>query len=230
MRLDLTKNLAYDRLTRKILRQELKSDSNCIDIGCHKGEILNLMLGFSPHGIHFGFEPLPSLFDDLSVKYKNTAKIYNLALSDKTGTSNFQFVKNAPAYSGFRKRKYDISNPEIEEIEVETAKLDDVISLDQKIDLIKIDVEGAELLVLKGAKQLLLKNKPFIIFECGLGANDFYESSPSDLFNFISIELGLQISLLKSFLDGSKPLTLFEFEKYFDTNEEYYFITHKRLI
>ena len=48
---------------------------------------------------------------------------------------------------------------------VELKKLDDVIPTDVTIDFIKIDVEGAELGVLKGAKNVLLKNKPIIIFE-----------------------------------------------------------------
>jgi len=41
LRIDLTKNIYYDRLTLKILDKVVKPNSNCIDIGCHKGEIMN---------------------------------------------------------------------------------------------------------------------------------------------------------------------------------------------
>lgn len=35
LHLDLTKNLKYDRLTRKIFKKYIKKDNNCIDVGCH---------------------------------------------------------------------------------------------------------------------------------------------------------------------------------------------------
>jgi len=224
LHLDLTKNLEYDRLTKAIMRKTIKSDSNCIDIGCHKGEILDIVLSCSPKGTHFGFEPLPHLNENLKKKYGKVATILPYALSDNNGTSTFQFVKNAPAYSGIRKRKYDINNPEIEEIEVEIKKLDEVIPNNLKIDFIKIDVEGAEFGVLKGAKVLLKKYKPTIIFEFGLGASDFYNTKPKDIFDLMTNEVGLQIYTLSSFLKKGNPLTLDKFDNLFHSNEEYYFI------
>jgi FkbM family methyltransferase len=76
----------------------------------------------------------------LTRKYKNKALIFPYALSDNDGYSTFQLVKNAPAYSGIKKRKYDISNPEIEEIKVELKTLDEVVPLNEKIHFIKIDL------------------------------------------------------------------------------------------
>jgi FkbM family methyltransferase len=184
--LDLTKNLKYDRLTGLILKKQLKKNSNCIDIGCHKGEILNLMLKYSPEGNHYAFEPIPYLFEELKNKYNKKDNIFPYALSDKSGETTFQYVKNAPAYSGIKRRRYDISNPEIEEIKVELKTLDEIIPSNEKIHLIKIDVEGGEFGVLKGAKNLLKSNKPIVIFECGMGASDFYGTKPKDIFNYIS--------------------------------------------
>ena len=116
--LDVTKNLQYDRLTKIIMKKMIKKNSNCIDIGCYKGEILELMLQYAPEGKHYAFEPIPYLFATLEKKFKNKVQIFPYALSDNKGFSTFQFVKNAPAYSGLKRRKYNISNPEIEEIEV----------------------------------------------------------------------------------------------------------------
>ena len=189
LHLDLTKNLKYDRLTKKILKKHLKRDSNCIDVGCHKGEILDLMLCYAPDGKHYAFEPIPYLFNNLKTKYKNKkVEIFPYALSDNSGESTFQLVKNAPAYSGIKKRRYDISNPDIEEIKVTLKTLDEIIPADEQIHLIKIDVEGGEFGVLKGAKDLLKKNKPTIIFECWKGGSDYYGTTPNDLYDFISNE------------------------------------------
>lgn len=225
LKFDLTKNLEYDRLTRLILKKIIKEDSNCIDVGCHKGEILDMFLKFSPKGKHFAFEPIPYLFRQLENKYRNKAFIYPFALSDRKGITTFQLVKNAPAYSGINRRKYDIAHPEIEEIDVELRTLDEVIPPAMKIDVIKIDVEGGEFGVLKGAKELLLRNHPVVIFECGMGASDYYGTNPLDLYNFLNEETGLRIYTLKAFIKGNKPLTAKEFEECFKTNSDYYFIS-----
>ena len=222
--LDLTKNLQYDRFTKEIMKKNIDKNHNCIDIGCHKGEILNIILKYAPNGKHYAFEPIPYLFEELTKKYADRATICPYALSDTPGFSTFQFVKNAPAYSGIKKRKYDISNPEIEEINVELKTLDELIPADEKIHFLKIDVEGGEFGVIKGAKELLKRNKPTILFECGKGASDYYGTNPLDLYIFITNEIGLQIFTLKSYMKDNLPLTAVDFEKCFNTNSEYYFV------
>jgi FkbM family methyltransferase len=224
LHLDITKNLAYDRLTNKILTQSISKNANCIDIGCHKGEILELIIKLAPQGTHFGFEPIPELFQNLQQKFASKATILPFALSDKNGTSTFQFVKNAPAYSGINKRKYAVETPDIEEINVELKKLDEVIPNHVKVDLIKIDVEGGEFAVLKGAKQLLIKNKPIVIFECGLGASEYYGTNPNELFQYLNTEIGLKIFTLKAFINKQNALTESSFVNLYQTNKEYYFV------
>lgn len=227
LHLDLTKNLEYDRLTRQIMRKVLTINSSCIDVGCHKGEILDLMLRYSPEGKHFAFEPIPFLYKNLEIKYAKKASIYPYALSDQTGETSFQFVKNAPAYSGIKQRSYKVAEPDIEEINVSLKKLDDVIPNDQPIDFIKIDVEGAEYGVMKGAAHLLKKHKPTILFECGMGASDYYDTDPAKLYDFLTIEIGLKIYTLKHFIKGQPKLETLEFVSCFNQNTEYYFIATK---
>ncbi|MFN8361297.1 MAG: FkbM family methyltransferase [Candidatus Kapaibacterium sp.] len=226
LHLDLNKGLEYDRLTKVILQKVIRQDSNCIDVGCHVGEILDIMLNQSPRGSHFGFEPIPSFYTALHNTYKNRATIYPYALSDSDGMTTFQFVKNAPAFSGIQKRQYAVSTPEIEEITVEMKKLDDVIPADIPITLIKIDVEGAEFPVLKGARNLLLRNKPTIIFECGLGASDFYGTKPESVYNFLTTDIGLKISTLRMYLNSKMSLSEHEFCDLYLTNKEYYFVAY----
>ncbi len=226
LHLDITKNLEYDRLTKLIMKKVINAGSNCIDVGCHKGEILDTIIKRSPNGQHFAFEPIPYLYDQLKATYSLQASIYPYALSDSSGTTTFQLVKNAPAYSGIKKRSYQVETPDIEEITVVLKTLDEVIPPDVKIDLIKIDVEGGEFGVLKGANNLLKKSKPVIIFESGLGASDYYGTNPADLYNYITTDIGLKISTLKSFINKDNALTLAEYEKAFNSNSEYYFIAY----
>lgn len=228
-KIDLTKNLKYDRLTLKLFNKILCPDSNCIDIGCFKGEILDEILKRSPQGTHFAFEPIPVFYRALEQKYKNrkNLNILNVALSDKIGETLFNYVVNAPAYSGIKKRNYDGKQPVIEELTVKTDTLDNIfknLKSDLKIELIKIDVEGAEFKVLNGALDTIRNYKPMIIFEFGLGASEFYNTTPGDIFEFFNDKCNYSIYLIERFLDNSEPLTLQNFETIYADNKEYYFI------
>jgi len=225
--LDLTKNLKYDRLTSQIMAKVLKNDSNCVDVGCHKGEMLELMLRFAPDGNHYAFEPIPAMFEGLKVKFpKKNIHIFPMALSDRKGTTSFNFVRNAPAYSGIMKRKYDVKEPDIEEINVKLDLMDNLIPKEMPVHFIKIDVEGAEYGVLRGAKNILMKDKPFIVFEFGLGASEFYKTTPEMIFGFLVNDCGLKISNLGDWLNGHNPLTLDAFSATYQNAKEYYFLAH----
>ncbi|SDL27965.1 methyltransferase, FkbM family [Catalinimonas alkaloidigena] len=224
LRLDLTKNLEYDRLTRLIMQRVIHSRSNCIDVGCHKGEILQQILTYAPDGQHYAFEPIPYFFKQLQATYPRRVTLYPYALADQAGTSSFQFVKNAPAYSGIRRRHYAVAQPDIEEIEVEIATLDDLIPADVPIHFMKIDVEGGEFAVLKGGKKLLKRHKPVVVFECGLGASDYYGTDPLELYTFLTREVGLKLATLKAFVQSKEALSPEAFKNYFHNNQEYYFI------
>ncbi|MBK8747635.1 MAG: FkbM family methyltransferase [Saprospiraceae bacterium] len=172
--IDFTKNQIYDRQTRQVIAKVCRHDSNCIDVGCHKGEVMDIILRCAPDGKHFGFEPIPSMYESLKKKYDGTnCEIINLALSEQKGTTSFNHVVSNPAYSGMKARKYARKDEEIEKIEVRMDRLDNIIPSDLQITLIKIDVEGAEYQVLSGSTGLLQRQRPFVVFEHGLGASDF---------------------------------------------------------
>jgi len=94
-----------------------------------------------------------------------------------------------------------------------------------KLDFIKIDVEGAELEVLRGAEQTIKRNKPYIIFEHGIGAAVHYGTGPDDIFNFFS-GCEMKISLLKDWIRNKKELTRDSFSKQFYKDLNYYFIAY----
>ena len=61
----LSKGDYDDMVSEFVMRDVLKADSNCVDIGCHLGDVLESMLRFAPNGVCFAFEPLPKLFEHL---------------------------------------------------------------------------------------------------------------------------------------------------------------------
>jgi FkbM family methyltransferase len=221
--LDITQNLKYDRLTKKIIKDYIQTDYNCIDIGCHKGEILEMMLVQAPKGTHFAFEPLPDYYEELKTNFSSKATIFPFALANEMGQTTFHYVKNAPAYSGIQKRKYAVEEPEIEKIHVEVKKLDEVIPEGVQIDFIKIDVEGGEFDVMRGGEKLLNKYKPLLIFEFGKGASDFYNVKPIEIFEFLS-KVGYSVYTLENFVSNKVPFKLIDFEKVYNENAEYYFV------
>jgi FkbM family methyltransferase len=221
-----SKNHLYDLQTKRIIRHHLNDNSNCIDVGCYKGEILDLFLDRSPQGMHWAFEPIPSLFADLLRKYKNTANctVLNYALSDQAGTAFFNYVISNPSYSGLLKREYDRPFEQDEQIQVKTELLDNLIPEDITIHLIKIDVEGAELLVLNGARKLITRSRPIIIFEHGQGASNYGETSEK-VFNFFN-ELSMKISTMGKFLKKLDALSFKEFQDHYYSKKDYYFIAY----
>jgi FkbM family methyltransferase len=226
LHLDLTKNLKYDRLTKNIISRTVKTNTICVDIGAHKGEILDLFIRQAPGIMHFAFEPIPDLYQKLNTKYLKHCNVFPCALGDVEGETPFQYVKNAPAYSGIRKRSYDIKAPEIEELKVHLKTLDSIIPEYVKVGFIKIDVEGAEFLVLKGAMNILKRDQPFVIFECGLGASDYYGTTPEAVFDFFRNETLLKISLLDNWILGRKTLSRQQFCDCYTNKTDYYFLAH----
>jgi FkbM family methyltransferase len=177
-----------------------------VDIGCNKGHILWYILKFAPHGNHFAFEPIPALVQHLKERFPHV-HIYELALGDFTGESKFYHVLNCPGFSGFRRQRYHRSDEEVKEITVKTDKLDNIIPKGLKIHFIKIDVEGAELSVFRGAVRTMKRDKPFIVFEYGPDFAASYGVTSEMIYELLVDQCSLSISLLSDWLDGKAPLS-----------------------
>jgi FkbM family methyltransferase len=206
---------------RLLLAFSLAADSNCIDVGSHDGRFLSEMVRIAPLGRHVAYEPLPPFFAKLTTDFPGV-DVRRAALSNVNGTSDFTYVKNLPAYSGFRRRKYP-SQPTIETITVQTERLDDRLPSDYIPALIKIDVEGAEQLVIEGAMETLKRHRPIVLFEHGIGASDFYGTGPSDIYRLLCDSAGLRIFDL----DGSGPYSLPQLETVYRRNDRWNFVAHR---
>jgi FkbM family methyltransferase len=224
---DVTRNMRYDRMTYRAMRQLLKQDSTAVDVGCHKGEVLEWMIELSPNGHHFAVEPLPHLAQALRDKFSSKVNVVEKALSNVSGSTTFQFVKNAPAYSGILKRSYDTPTPEIEELKVDMTTIDEMVK-NTSIDFIKIDVEGGEYAVLQGAEQTIKNNQPVVVFECGKGATEFYATTPQMIFDWWD-NMEYDICSLPEYLSSRSTLSRIQFQSCFDTGSEYYFIAFPRM-
>jgi len=222
------KSVNYDYFTAKVIQKVLQPDSVAVDVGCHHGIILGIMMKYCTHGRLFAFEPLPKSYKYLVQQFKKpNIKIYNIALSDKQGTAKFNYVVNCPAYSGLQKREYLTSDEKVVEITVKTDLLDNILFDEtEKISLIKIDVEGAELQVLLGAKNIIKRDKPIIVFEYSLGAAKYYGTNPEDVYNLLCLESGLKISLLDLWLNGENPFSQEEFKEQYYTRKNHLFIAY----
>lgn len=222
-----TINHIYDRQTIEVMRRVLAPDSTGVDIGCNEGLVLRALSQVAPMGHHHAFEPVPHLFRDLQTAFGSNPRIHlhNMALSDTTGTATFQHVVTNNGYSGLKARRYDRPDEQVEQIEVRVDRLDHVLTGDLPVKLVKIDVEGAELQVLKGAVNLLSRWKPVVLFEHGIGGSDFYGTLPQHIHDLLS-GCGLRVFLTRKWLKsgGKEALSRDQFIDQFWEQTNYFFL------
>jgi hypothetical protein len=100
-----------------------------------------------------------------------------------------------------------------------------VLPFNMPIQLIKIDVEGGELAVLQGARKLIEKYKPVIIFEAGIGGSDVYGTTPESLYAYFAY-FNYRISLMTDYLKRKPALSAEGFKTQFIGSLNYYFVAH----
>ena len=212
-----------ERQVREALRRRLTTASNCVDVGASSGDLLEHMVQLAPRGRHVAIEPLPAFAARLRKRFPSIA-VHQLALADADGVSEFHFVPRTPGYSGLERRRYEREDEAVERISVRTSRLDGLLDPGQRVDAIKIDVEGGELGVLRGARRVLAGDRPFVIFEHGLGAADFYGTTPGDVYALLVERLGYRIFTLDGWLAGRPALTLAEMQRDFETCRGYMYV------
>ncbi|RZN83102.1 MAG: FkbM family methyltransferase [Winogradskyella sp.] len=143
-----------------------RNDLTVLDVGSNFGYLGAVWAdSISKTGNVSAFEPNKNLFASVTKtveaneKFKSNLKVYHLAV----GAKNERIKLNASNFSS----NAQSMETAIETYEVNMVTLDDFLNKKsfQQIDLIKIDVDGIELDILKGAKNLLQQNNSIVIVE-----------------------------------------------------------------
>jgi FkbM family methyltransferase len=136
-----------------------------IDVGAHVG-IYSLLASakVGASGKVVAIEPSPAnarlLKRHLSVNQCRNVEVIEAAVADKLSRVIFRYRPNATDPGSFaNSMAYDISG---ENADVQVMTLDDICH-HLSPAIIKIDIEGAELLALRGAKQSLLRHRPTVV-------------------------------------------------------------------
>ena len=193
----------------KVLRKLLKSDSSAVDVGAHIGSFTSQLLQIAPQGKHVAIEASPTKAAWLKSHFPQV-DVHIVAASDTNGTATFQENLLRP---GFSRLSSVANNDECVAYSVEIRRLDDLLT-SRSIDLIKIDVEGHELSVLRGATEIIRKYRPAIIFECGAEYALRDEGiSRRALYDYLTQDLAYSISTFGDFLFEKGPMEFDEFRR-----------------
>jgi len=167
------KNAAVDKSEwnkkRELLGENVKT---IFDVGANRGETALKYINIFPLAKVHAFEPFPEtcvIFNENHKNHKNVI-LNQMALSSKVGKAilnvNTSVDTNSLLQSGKLGATSDASCKTLNQIEIETNTLDNYCKQNniQEIDILKIDVQGFEIEVLKGALELLANGKIKIIF------------------------------------------------------------------
>ncbi|WP_339869207.1 FkbM family methyltransferase [uncultured Algoriphagus sp.] len=217
MKVDIAKQMgnaiywrgAHDWAPIFVLEKYLKTGDTFIDVGANQGEYsLWAARKVGTNGKVVSFEPMPQLFDQLTANirlnesFQKTISPVKLGLSDKKGEVTLYASEdsNEGTNTIYNTEKFSI---ELGKIQLDT--LDEQIEelKINKVNFLKIDVEGAELQVLKGALNTLKKHLPILLLEINKDACIAGGYLPEDIlellkpFNYSFSKIGLRGSLNK---------------------------------
>lgn len=148
-------------------RRVVRPGMTVVDVGANLGVYtLHALDGIALHGRVIAFEPIPRTYDALRRNLKlngfadsDVVVTHRQAVSDRTGVAHmFYEVGNAGHSTLYPKPNVAATN-----LTVETVRLDDAVP-DHHVDMIKIDVEGAEPAVLAGMPAIIAKNPALVMF------------------------------------------------------------------
>ncbi|MDB9698674.1 FkbM family methyltransferase [Candidatus Pelagibacter sp.] len=165
-----------------ILKSLKKLNINYIfDVGSHRGESIDYFIKLKNLKKIQSFEPQKDIFLVLKKKYINNNKVIlnQIALSqnenykdfyinDLSSTSTFSRLNKKSLWLKIKNKILNKKNPIINKIKIRSLTIDKFIKQKKikKIDLLKIDTEGHELEVLKGALKTIKEHKvKFILIE-----------------------------------------------------------------
>ena len=164
-----------------------------IDVGANEGQFIQKITRILPHIQIYAFEPLKESFTRLKEIVKNSKKIivYNFALGDEEKETVINLNEYSPSSSlleltDLHKDAFPITK-NVEQEKIFVKVLDEIandLELKKKV-MMKLDVQGFELNVLRGSENTL-KNVDIILIETSF--YELYKNQPlfKDIFDFLS--------------------------------------------
>ena len=177
----------YERIITRIINALVKPGDVCLDIGANFGWYTTLLFRLcGTTGQVHAFEPVPEIFARLEKNIGLTEKatsvfINNLALGDKPGRARMHVFAGLPnGHSSLSAQ----GRADYFSVEVSVSTLDAYLNKHElnQVNIVKCDVEGAELQVLRGAQGLFRQAIPPIwIMEMSKGTSTSFGHLPNDL-------------------------------------------------
>lgn len=157
----------YESVEMRLLKKFVKKGDFVIDgeanLGIYTHRFVNLVGG---EGSVIAFEPLPFLceFLDQHIKSKGV-QIVPKALSDQNQNMKIwiPYIGSGLLEPALASLQETASHSE--QLIVETVRLDDQVKDDECVNYIKMDLEGHEMVALRGAQRILQNNRPVVQFE-----------------------------------------------------------------
>jgi FkbM family methyltransferase len=158
----------YETELTDFFLRHLKPDSHCIDVGSNFGYYTCLMARFCPSGRIFAIEADKHVCaltrDNIAINgFDHIAEALHAAASDSTKHLTFHRRRTRSANTSLAKMPdaflAQLGEPASEPFDVVGLPIDDLLSrLDGRVDFIKVDVEGAEPLAFRGARETIKAN------------------------------------------------------------------------
>lgn len=168
----------------------VKDNTVIFDVGTNIGQVLLTMAKINTQGELHGFEPLPEIYErakrNIELNPFQNIVLNNVALSNKTEDLT---ILSGPASHSGSTRLGKLEQEEINKshINIHAITMDDYVAKQKitNLDLIKIDVEGFEVNVLRGATAALQRFKPILFVEVNDAAQKMQGRSGRELIEFI---------------------------------------------
>ena len=153
-------------------------NKHIIDAGGYVGDTALLFSSYTDKNIHV-FEASPSNMDIIreTIRLNQLENIVPVskALGEKSGTATFSLGERNSCNSLVERPGYNYPD----HIEVPVITLDDYVRENNlEVGLIKVDIEGGEQLLLKGAVETIRTQHPILLISIYHSANDFFEIKP----------------------------------------------------
>ncbi len=188
----------YERSVTRIIRAVVKRGDVCFDVGANFGWYTTLLHQLSGlEGVVHAFEPVPQTFKTLEknialIQDSSNISINNIALGDTQGKVEMHVFAGLPnGHSSIS----TMGREDYATVESPLMTLDSYMKEKNvgRVDFVKVDVEGAELMLLKGASKLFEQQVPPIwMIEMALGTTKAFGYLPDDLIVYMKQHAGYE--------------------------------------